>query len=123
MTNPSYPALSVSTTYTSPAFPHQLTELGQAHDYSAQASLPDVRTPDDAPAFPAINTSFYHTQVSTASNKRQRPEEQEDDAGDVNGQTCGDAPQLSAAEKLKRACARCRGLKVCRLRRPQQVTF
>ena len=115
MTNPSYPATSVSTAYTSLTFPHQLSELGQAHDYGAQASLPDVRTPDDvAPAFSAINTSFYHTQAPTVSNKRQRPDEQEDDAGDGDGQTRGDAHQLSMAEKLKRACARCRGLKVCR---------
>jgi hypothetical protein len=115
MTNPSYPAPSVSTAYTPLTFPHQLSELSQAHDYGAQASLPDVRTPDDvAPAFSAINTSFYHAQASTLSNKRQRPEDQEDDAGDVNGQTRGDAHRLSMAEKLKRACARCRGLKVCR---------
>jgi hypothetical protein len=114
MTNPSYPASSVSTAYTSPPFPHPLTELSQAHDYGAQASLPDVRTPDEvAPAFSAINTSFYHPQASTFSNKRPRSEEQEDDAGDVNSHQ-GDPQQLSAAEKLKRACARCRGLKVCR---------
>jgi hypothetical protein len=115
MTNTSYPAQSVSTAYTSLTFPHQLSELSQAHDYGAQAPLPDVRTPDDvAPAFSATTTSFYNTQASTVSNKRQRPEEQEDDAGDGNGQTRGDAHQLSMAEKLKRACARCRGLKVCR---------
>jgi len=114
MTNPSYAAPSISSAYTSPAFPHQLTELGQAHDYSAQASLP-VTTPDNvAPAFSTLNASFYPAQASTGSNKRQRSEEQEEDEGDVNDQMRGDTLQMSAAEKLKRACARCRGLKVRR---------
>ena len=112
MTNPSYPAPSVSSAYAPPAFPHQLPELGQARDYSAQASLPTVTTPDDvAPTFSALDASFYHTHTSTVSNKRQRPGEQEEDVGDVNSQGRGDA--LSMPDKLKRACARCRGLKVC----------
>lgn len=114
MTNPSYTAPSITSAFTPPAFPHQLTELGQARDYSTQGSLP-VMTPDNvAPAVSTLNTSFYPTQASTGSNKRQRSEEQEEDAGDVDGQMRGDALQMSAAEKLKRACARCRGLKVCR---------
>jgi hypothetical protein len=45
------------------------------------------------------------------NNKRQRPEEQEQDDEDTNAQARGDTA-LSMAEKLKRACARCRGLKV-----------
>jgi len=114
MTNPSYATPSIASAYTSPPFPHQLTELGQARDYSARASLP-VTTPDSvAPAFATISTSFYPTQASTGSNKRQRSEEQEEDAGDVDDQMRGDTLQMSAADKLKRACARCRGLKVCR---------
>ena len=114
MTNPSYAAPSISSAYASSAFPHQLTELSQARDYSAQASL-HVTTPDNvAPAFSTLNASFYPTQASTGSNKRQRSEEQEEDAEDVNDQMRVDNLQMSAAEKLKRACARCRGLKVLR---------
>ncbi|KAI0303682.1 hypothetical protein B0F90DRAFT_1310868 [Multifurca ochricompacta] len=45
------------------------------------------------------------------SNKRQRPEEQDEDGGDGNAQARSDTAQLLSAEKLKRACARCRGLK------------
>jgi hypothetical protein len=114
MTNPSYPTSPVSSAYTSPAFPHQLSELGQARDYGAQGSIPTVTTPDAvAPAFSAFDASYYHTHASP-SNKRQRPEDQEEDVGDVTDQTRGHALQLSTAEKLKRACARCRGLKVRR---------
>ena len=113
MTNSSYAAPSISSAYVSPAFPHQLTELGQAPDYSAQASL-HVTTPDNvAPAFSTLNASFYPTQALTGSNKRQRSEDAEDDAED-DGQMRVDTLQMSAAEKLKRACARCRGLKVLR---------
>lgn len=111
MTNPSYPATPVSNAYTSPPFPHQLSELGQAPDYSAQVSVPTVTTPDDvAPTFSGFDPPYYHAQTP---NKRQRPEEQEEDE-DMTDQTRGHTLQLSAAEKLKRAaCARCRGLKVC----------
>ena len=113
MTNPSYTTTPVSSAYTSP-FPHQLSELGQAHNYSAQVSVPTVTTPDDvASPFPALDPSYYRTQTSPASNKRQRPEDQEEDVGDVTDQTRGHTLQLSTVEKLKRACARCRGLKVC----------
>jgi hypothetical protein len=112
MTNPSY-AATVSNAYTSSPFPHQLSELGQAPDYSAQVSIPTVTTPDDvAPTFSGFDAPYYHTQTSTVSNKRQRPEEQDEDE-DMTDQTPGHALQLSTAEKLKRACARCRGLKVC----------
>lgn len=110
MNNPSFPATPVSNAYTSSPFPHQLSELGQARDYSAQVSVPTVTTPDDVTStISGFDAPYYHTQTSTVSNKRQRPEEQEDDE-DIADQTRG---QLSAAEKLKRACARCRGLKVC----------
>jgi hypothetical protein len=110
MTNPSYPATPVSNAYTSTPFPHQLSELGQAPDYRAQVSVPTVTTPDDdvAPTFSGFDAPYYHTQTS---NKRQRPEEQEEDE-DMADQTRGHTLQLSTAEKLKRACARCRGLKV-----------
>jgi len=109
MTNPSYPATSVSNAYTPSPFPHQLSELGQARDHGDQVSVPTVTTSDDVATFDA---PYYHTQTSTVSNKRQRPEEQEED-GDFMDQTRGHTLQLSTAEKLKRACARCRGLKVC----------
>jgi hypothetical protein len=113
MTNPSYPAAPGSNAYSSSPFPHQLSELGQARDYSDQVSVPTVTTPDDvAPTFSGFDAPYYHTQSSTVSNKRQRPEEQEED-GDITDQTRGHSLQLSTAEKLKRACARCRGLKVC----------
>jgi hypothetical protein len=112
----SCPAQSVSSAYTSPPFPHQFSELGQACGFSAHsvhASLPTVTTPDTlAPAFSGFDVSF-HSQAG--SNKRQRSEEQEEDGGDPNSHARGDNTQLSAAEKLKRACARCRGLKVCHL--------
>src|SRR6266852_5013143 len=112
MTNPSYPVTPVSNAYTSPPFPHQLSELGQAPDYSAQVSIPTVTTPDDvAPTFSGFDAPYYHTQASAPSNKRQRPEEQDEDE-DMTDQTRGHTLQLSTAEKLKRACARCRGLKV-----------
>lgn len=112
MTNPSFPANPVSNAYTSSPFPHQLSELGQAPDYSAQVSIPTVTTPDDvAPTFSAFDAPYYHTQTSPASNKRQRSVEQEED-GDTTDQTRGLTLQLSTAEKLKRACTRCRGLKV-----------
>ena len=112
--NPPYLTTSVSSAYTSPSFPHQSSELGQAPDYGAQAPLPTVTAPDAVPsAFPVFDASFYHSHTSTVSNKRQRSDEQEEDMEGDNSQTRGDALQLSAAEKLKRACARCRGLKVC----------
>jgi hypothetical protein len=115
MTNLPYPTTPASSAYTSPAFPHQFSELGQARDYGAQVSVPIVTTPDAvAPAFSAFDTSYHHTQASP-SNKRQRPEDQEEDEGDVTDQTRGHSLQLSTVEKLKRACARCRGLKVCRV--------
>lgn len=114
MTNQSYPTTPGSSAYTSHPFPHQLSELGQARDYGAQVSVPIVTTPDTgAPAYPAFDAPYYHTQTSPASNKRQRPEDQEEDVGDATDQTRGHSLQLSTAEKLKRACARCRGLKVC----------
>lgn len=113
VTKSSYPTTSVSSAYNSPSFPHRVSELGHARDYNAQTSLPTVTTPDTVvPAFSASDAPYYHTQIPAVSNKRQRPEEQEEDAGDVNAQTCGDIP-MSTVEKLKRACARCRGLKVC----------
>lgn len=113
MTNPSYPATPVSNAFTSSSFPHQLSELGQAPDYGAQVSVPTVTTPDDVtPTFSGFDAPYYHTQTSTLSNKRQRPEEQDEDE-DMADQTRGHTLQLSTAEKLKRACARCRGLKVC----------
>jgi hypothetical protein len=113
MTNPSYPATPRSNAYASSPFPHASSELGQARDYNGQVSVPTVTTPDDvAPTFPGFDAPYYHTQTPTVSNKRQRPEEQEED-GDSTDQTRGHALQLSTAEKLKRACARCRGLKVC----------
>lgn len=112
MTNPSYSATPGSNAYTSSPFPHQPSELGQARDYSDQVSVPTVTTPDDvAPTFSGFDAPYYHTHSSTLSNKRQRPEEQEED-GDIADQTRGHTLQLSTAEKLKRACARCRGLKV-----------
>ena len=113
MTNQSYPTTPGSSAYTSHPFPHQLSELGQARDYGAQVPVPIVTTPDAGA--PAFSTSYYHTQTSPASNKRQRPEDQEEDVGDATDQTRGHSLQLSTAEKLKRACARCRGLKVCRI--------
>jgi hypothetical protein len=86
--------------------------------------VPTVTTPDDiAPPFPALDVPYYRTQTSPASNKRQRPEDQEEDAGDVTDQTRGHALQLSTAEKLKRACARCRGLKVSSYKYSQIVGF
>jgi hypothetical protein len=118
----SYPATSVSTTYTSPPIPHQFSELGQVRDFSARPSLPAVTTPDSlAPAFSGFDVSFHHGQT-TGSNKRLRSEEHDED-GDVSPQTRGDATQLSAAEKLKRACARCRGLKVRPCQYSQQVRY
>jgi hypothetical protein len=112
ITNPSYSTTPVSNAYASPPFPLQFSELGQAPDYGAQVSLPKVTTPDDAaPIYPGFDAPYLHTQTSTVSNKRQRSEEQEEDAGDITDQTRGHTLQL--AEKLKRACARCRGLKVC----------
>jgi hypothetical protein len=113
MTNPSYPATPVSNAYTSSPFPHQLSELGQARNYSDQVSIPTVTTPDDvAQTFSAFDAPYYHSQTSAVSNKRQRPEEQEEDE-DMTDHSRGHTLQLSIAEKLKRACARCRGLKVC----------
>jgi hypothetical protein len=117
MPDSSSPAQSVSGTYTSPPpFPHQFSELIQPYDFGARSSLPIVNAPDTlASAFSAFDVSHHHSQT-TASNKRQRSEEQEEEeGGDTNAQARGDATQLSAAEKLKRACARCRGLKVCHL--------
>jgi hypothetical protein len=112
MTNPSYPSTPGSNAFASSPFPHELSELGQARDYNDQVSVPTVTTLDDvAPTFSGFDAPYYHTQSSTISNKRQRPEEQEDD-GDFTDQTRGHTLQLSTAEKLKRACARCRGLKV-----------
>lgn len=116
MTNPSYPTTPGSSAYTSQPFPRQLSELSQARDYGAQVSVPTVTTPDDGTqAFSAFDAAYYHTQTSPMSNKRPRPEDQEEDVGDTTDQTRGHSLQLSAAEKLKRACARCRGLKVCRV--------
>jgi hypothetical protein len=113
ITNPSYSASPVSNAYTTSPFPHQSSELGQARDYSNQVSVPTVAIPDDvAPTFSGFDAPYYHTQSSIVSNKRQRPEEQEEDE-DMADQTRGHTLQLSLAEKLKRACARCRGLKVC----------
>jgi len=113
MTNPPYPATPGSNAYTSPPFPHQLSELGQARDYGDQVSVPTVTTPDDVTqTISGYDAPYYHSQPSAVSNKRQRPEEQEED-GDIPDQTPGHTLQLSTAEKLKRACARCRGLKVC----------
>jgi hypothetical protein len=121
--NPPYLTTSVSSAYTS-SFPHQLSDLGQAPDYGAQAPLPTVTTPDAVPpSFPAFDTSF---QTSTVSNKRPRSDEPEEDTEGVNAQMHGDALPLSAAEKLKRACTRCRGLKVCSsllLVPSQQISF
>jgi hypothetical protein len=112
MTNPSYPATPVLNAYTPSAFPHQLSEPGQAPDYGAHVSVPTVTTPDDvAPTYSGFDAPYYHTQTGTVRNKRQRPEEQDEDE-DMTDQMQGNTLQLSTAEKLKRACARCRGLKV-----------
>jgi hypothetical protein len=107
MTNPSYSTPSDPSAYTSSHFPHQSNGLNQAQDYHAPASLPT--TPNAAA--PSFSAPYYLPSITTVGNKRQRPEEQEDDAGDGDTQMRGDA---SAIDKLKRACARCRGLKVCR---------
>ncbi|KAH9168828.1 hypothetical protein EDB89DRAFT_2073548 [Lactarius sanguifluus] len=111
MANPPYGTPTVSDTYTSSPFPHQFPELRPAHSYSAGSSLPAVTSLDAlAPTISTFDAPRHHTPTSTVSNKRQRPEDQ-DQEGDVNSQARGDTA-LSLAEKLKRACARCRGLKV-----------
>jgi hypothetical protein len=63
-----------------------------------------------APAISTFDAPHIHTPTSAVSNKRQRSEDQDQDEGD-NAQGRGDTA-MSLAEKLKRACARCRGLKV-----------
>jgi hypothetical protein len=81
MTNPSYSTSSVPSPYTSSHFPHQ-NGLIQAPDYHAPASLPTVAPPFSAP---------YPTSTPAVGNKRQRPEEPEDDdAGDGDPQRRGD---------------------------------
>ncbi|KAH9041647.1 hypothetical protein EDB85DRAFT_2242516 [Lactarius pseudohatsudake] len=87
----------------------------------AGSSLPAITSLDTlAPAISTFDAPHHHTPTSTVSNKRQRPEDQ-DQEGDVNSQARGDTA-LSLAEKLKRACARCRGLKVrCHFRDDRDI--
>jgi hypothetical protein len=105
---PAMPDSSVPA-YTSPPFPHQFSELSQACNFGARDPLPTVNGPDGStPAFSEFDVASHHGQ-NTGSNKRQRSEEED---GDPNSQAHGDN---TAADKSKRACARCRGLKVCPL--------
>ena len=111
ITTPPYRPPTVPGTYSSSHFPsHQFPELRPAHNY-AGSSLPPIITPEAfAPAISTLDASHHHTPNSAASNKRQRSEDQDQDEGD-NVQGRGDTA-MSLADKLKRACARCRGLKV-----------
>lgn len=113
VTNSSYCSPAVSGAYTSPPFPsHQFPELRPAHSYGASSSLPALSPLDTpTPEISTIDAPYHHTPTPVVGNKRQRPEDQEQDEGDTNAQARGDTA-LSLAEKLKRACARCRGLKV-----------
>ncbi|KAF8271195.1 hypothetical protein EI94DRAFT_1797367 [Lactarius quietus] len=113
MTSPPYCTSTVSGTYNSAPFPpHQFPELRPAHNYSGNSSLPALTSLDTlAPATSTFDAPHHHIPTSAVSNKRQRPEDQDQDEGDVNAQARGDTA-MSLAEKLKRACARCRGLKV-----------
>ncbi|KAH9064023.1 hypothetical protein EDB87DRAFT_1701527 [Lactarius vividus] len=102
MTDPSYGTPTISDTYNSSPFPpHQFPELRPAHSYSAGSSLPAITSLDTiAPTISTFDAPRHHTPTSTVSNKRQRPEDQ-DQEGDVNSQARGDTA-LSLAEKLKR---------------------
>jgi hypothetical protein len=107
---PAMPGSSVPA-YTSPPSSQQFSELSQACNFGPRASLPTINGPDASTlAFSGFDVASHHGQ-DTGSNKRQRSQEQ-DEGGDPNSQACGDNTQLSAADKSKRACARCRGLKV-----------
>jgi hypothetical protein len=112
ITSPPYGTPNVPGTYSSSHFPpHQFPELRPAHNYSAGSSLPTPSSLDTlAPAISTFDAPHIHTPTSAVSNKRQRSEDQDQDEGD-NAQGRGDTA-MSLAEKLKRACARCRGLKV-----------
>lgn len=113
MTNPSYRTSTVTGTYTSSPFsPHQFPELRPSHNYTTSSSLSaDTSLDTLAPAISTFDAPHHRTLTSAVGNKRQRSEDQEQDEGDVNAHARGDTA-LSLAEKLKRACARCRGLKV-----------
>ncbi|KAI0267719.1 hypothetical protein BC834DRAFT_821940 [Gloeopeniophorella convolvens] len=52
--------------------------------------------------------------MGSNKNKRQRSEEQDEDDGEGNVQGRSDSAQGASADKLKRACTRCRGLKKVR---------
>jgi hypothetical protein len=112
ITSPPYGTPTVPGTYSSSHFPHQFPELRPAHNYGASSSLPTHTSLDTtlAPVISTFDASHNHTPTSAVSNKRQRSEDQDQDEGD-NAQGRGDTA-MSLAEKLKRACARCRGLKV-----------
>ena len=111
-TSPPYCPPTVPGTYSSSHFPsHQFSELRPTHNYSASSPLPPIVTPEAlTPAISTFDASHHHTPTSATSNKRQRSEDQDQDEGD-NVQGRGDTA-MSLADKLKRACARCRGLKV-----------
>jgi hypothetical protein len=110
--SPPYGTSTVSGSYSTSPFPHQFPELRPVHNYSAGSSLPALTSLDTlAPAISTFDAPHHHTPPSAVSNKRQRSEDQDQDEGDLNAQARGDTA-MSLAEKLKRACARCRGLKV-----------
>ena len=111
--SPTYSTSTVSGTYSSSPFPHPFPELHPpVHNYTAGSSLPVPASVDSlAPAISTFDSPHHHTPASAVSNKRQRSEDQDQDEGDINAQARGDTA-MSLAEKLKRACARCRGLKV-----------